>query len=141
VREAIGHHAARGHLLPVVADRGGGTQRFFQVARIELDLPGLRPSGLRGGVAPDAREAIGLQLQRDRRAVRACASIAGCALVQPEQSLHVVTELVRDHVGLCSLVPWRRGSLKNPDRVRPGLRAGGCVAACAKPQADQSVAE
>ena len=99
--EAIRHHAAGRHLLqPVVADRGGGAQSFFHIAGIELDLARGRPPRLRGVVSPDSGEAVGLKFQRNRRAVLSRPAIAGGALIQPEQVLHVMTELVRNHIGL-----------------------------------------
>src|SRR5258705_8285827 len=42
----------------VVADRGRGAERLLGIARLE-DVP------LRGAVAPDARQAVGLELEPD----------------------------------------------------------------------------
>ena len=75
VREAIGHHAAGGHLLqPVVADRRGGAQRLLHVARIELDLPGRGAAGLRRRRGPrlpqSSRPAVRARPRRCSRPVR-----------------------------------------------------------------------
>ena len=99
--EAIGHHPPRAHLLqPVVANRRRRAQRFFDVAGIELHLAG-RGAPDRAASCPQtpakqsawsssATEAL---LAPDRRS-----SEARC--VQAEQRLHVMTELVRDDIGL-----------------------------------------
>jgi hypothetical protein len=103
VRPALGRDLAlRLALDRVVADRRGGAQPFFDVTRIEPHLAGL---GLaRDVVAPDAREAVGLQLHAHRQLVGlglARALLRGAhLLVDAEQVLHVMADLVRDHVGL-----------------------------------------
>ena len=85
VREALGHHAAGGHFLQtIVANRRGGAQRFVGVARFELDAARVEPAVLRRGMAPDAREAVGLQLESDRRAVGPGLAIARRPPVQPQ---------------------------------------------------------
>ncbi len=88
---------AGGHLLQaVVPDRGGRTQPSGDVALID-DV------ALLGGVSPHAGETIGLKLQPDRKSV----SLAGVLLLEspnlpldPEDLLHVVPDLVSNHIGL-----------------------------------------
>ena len=84
-------------LQRVVADRRGRIERLVDVAGIEDAL-------LIGLVAPDAGEAIGLKLEAHGERVR-----LRLARVPPgqvdfgqdaEEVLHVVADLVRDHVGL-----------------------------------------
>ena len=59
-----------------------------------LEVAGLEQLPLRGRVSPDAGEAVRLQLEPDR--VLAVLDL----VVDPERVLHVVPDLVRDHVGL-----------------------------------------
>src|SRR4051812_39150397 len=104
VRELLRHHATRAELLQaIVADRGSGAQRFFHVARIEFDPAGRGSSRLRRLVAPHAGIAVGLQLEAHRHRVRA-ARIRTLRLAhlpfRAHQRLHVVADLVREHVGL-----------------------------------------
>src|SRR5262245_8967575 len=100
VRDAVGHHAAgRLALQAIVSNRGGGSQRLVGVARLELDAAGPKASLLRCGVAPDAGVAVRLQLEGDRRAVRA-RSRPLHAFGGPQQVLHVMTDLVRDDIRL-----------------------------------------
>src|SRR5262245_25189494 len=99
--KALRGDAAGRHLLQaVVADRCGGPQAFVCVTGIELDFAGRCPSLLRGFVAPHPGEAVGLQFESDRCALGARTWIGPYAIAVPEQVLHVMTELVRDHVGL-----------------------------------------
>ena len=101
MREALRHHPPRRHFLqPIVTNRRGGAQRLLGIAWLELDAARLKPSTLRRGVSPDAREAIGLQLHRDRKTVGARLTIARGARGQSHQVLHVMTELVSDDIGL-----------------------------------------
>lgn len=85
-------------LQPVVADRACGVQAFLDIAGLE-DLP--RAVRM---VRPDAGETIGLQLQPHREgvALRLAHPLAHRVhfLGDPQQGLHVVADLVRDHVGL-----------------------------------------
>ena len=67
MRETIGRDTTIRHSLqPIVANRRGRIQAFFDVTGFELDLAVLRAARLRGGVAPDTGEAIGLQLHPHR---------------------------------------------------------------------------
>src|SRR6185295_9161845 len=100
VRESVRHHPPGGHpLQTVVADRGGRAQRLLSVTGLELDAAGLKASLLRRGVAPHAGEAVRLEFEGDRGAVRAAARAAHTIRVA-EQVLDVMTDLVRDHVRL-----------------------------------------
>src|SRR5262245_42856977 len=100
VREPIRHHAAGRHALqPIVANRRRRAQRLLGIARLELDAAGLEASLLRGRMAPDTGEAIGLEFQRHRGAVRAAARSADPFGVA-EEVLHVMPDLVGDHVRL-----------------------------------------
>ena len=80
----------------IVADGRGGAEPFLDVARLE-NVPLFRRP------APDPREAIGLQLQPHRQRVR----LIRIGLLQlahlvrdAEDLLHVVADLVGDHIGL-----------------------------------------
>src|SRR3954467_10432189 len=104
MRELLRHDAAGAELLQaIVADRGGGAQRFLHVARIEFNPAGRGSSRLRRLVAPHAGIAVGLQLEAHRHRVRA-ARIRTLRLAhlsfRAHQRLHVVADLVREHVGL-----------------------------------------
>src|SRR5262245_1274827 len=99
--EAIRHHPAlRAPLQRVVTDRGGGAQRGLDVAGLQ-QMPALV-----GLVRPHACEAIGLQLDPDLDAVCFRRAPTRCLLsvVRPRQDaleiLHVMADLVRDHIGL-----------------------------------------
>ena len=67
---------------------------------------------------PDAGVAVGLQLESHRGAPRARPRILLHARGGPQQVLHVMAELVRDHVCLGKIArgaePRRDSSLKNP---------------------------
>src|SRR5207302_2005194 len=95
VREALRRDAASRHLLQaVVADGRRGAEAFIGVAGVEHLLS-------RGAVAPHAGEAVGLQLEADRERIalrRIAALLAGDLLADAEQVLHVVSDLVRNHV-------------------------------------------
>src|SRR5919106_5597703 len=73
-------------LQSVVADGGGGIQRFLHVAGLQQLIL------LAGVVAPDARQAVGLQLLPNGGLVTA--TLTECA----SHILNVVSDLVRDHV-------------------------------------------
>src|SRR5213075_3424324 len=83
VRERLGIDRAAGHPLnAIVANRCGSVETFIDIAALE-DV------ALRGGVAPDAGVTVSLQLERH-----------ALAHVRSRQLLHVMSELVRDHVRL-----------------------------------------
>src|ERR1051325_81413 len=95
VRERIRRHAAlRALLQPVVADGGRGADPLLEIARLE-DVP--RAIGV---VRPDAGEAVGLELAADGDRRRAASARALAHAREPEQLLHVMTDLVGDHVRL-----------------------------------------
>ena len=100
VGEGIGDDAALTFALDrVVADRGGGAQRFFEIARFEPRM------ALLGAVGPHAGVAVGLQFLPDEQAVGALDVAAahphGIHLFgHAGHGLHVVADFVRDHVGL-----------------------------------------
>src|SRR5437868_3211953 len=98
VGEGLRRHAAlRLPLQPVVADGRRGIERLLHVARLEDVARAL------GVVRPDAREAIGLQLQPDGRRVGrrpAAPALGHHAIGDPELFLDVMADLVRDHVRL-----------------------------------------
>src|SRR5688572_20491406 len=104
MRERLRHHPPlRLALQPVVADRHRGVQAFLHVARFE-QIERARV------VAPHAGVAVGLQLHAHRHAVvlglRAAAA-RGLELGEAAgHFLHVMRDLVRNHVGLRE-VPWR----------------------------------
>src|ERR1041385_1033016 len=114
VGEALRHHRAlRLSLQRVVADRRGGLQRRVDVTRIEEALLRL------GVVGPDAGEAVGLQLGAHLEPVRVGA--VGGALLRllhlgqdAEQVLHMVADLVGDHVGLRELAGLAAAAAKAP---------------------------
>ena len=95
--EGIRHGVPLGLALqPVVADRGGGLHRLLDIACLE-DM-----TGAVGVAGPDAGEAIGLQLQADGRRVGPGLGTAPrrVHLVHDaQQVLHVMPDLVRDHIG------------------------------------------
>ncbi len=99
VGERFGHHdALRLSLQRVVADARGGIQPFLDVAGLQ---PGL---GLLRVVGPYAGQAVGLQFQAHRQRVHLLFGHAAAHAVDlggdAQQPLHMVADLVRDHVGL-----------------------------------------
>ena len=98
VREGIRDDGLAGIALQgVVADGARGAEPF-------LDVPGLEEvRRLVRVVRPDAREAVGLQLEPDGKLVRFDLVDALLQLVHAardtEQGLHVVPDLVRDDIG------------------------------------------
>jgi hypothetical protein len=101
VREPIGRDTPAAHPLEaIVANRCRCLQRFLRVTRFELHLPHLEPARLGSGVAPDAGETVGLQLERDRSAVGAGPGTGADTRVVPEQVLNVMANLVSDDIGL-----------------------------------------
>ncbi len=106
VGERVRYHVAlRPALQRVVADRRGGAQRSLDVARVNERRLALRAQGRVLAVSPDAGEAVGLQLDLDLDLV-GVGTAAGALLrllrlrQDAEQVLHVVADLVRDHIGL-----------------------------------------
>ena len=92
--EAVGDDAALAFLLQrVVADRAGGGQALFQIARFHA------AAVLCG---PDAGVAIGLQLEADRGGIALPLRTAALDLLhlvrRAEQVLDVMAEFVGDHV-------------------------------------------
>src|SRR5580765_4655225 len=77
-------------LEPIVADRGGGSQAFLEVPRLDhvALLVGVEP--------PHSRVAVGLQLDPDRS--RVVAPGAADPVEEPELILDVVADLVGDDV-------------------------------------------
>ena len=66
MRETLGRDAASRHSLePIVANRRGSLESLLYIAGLELDLSSRGAALLRCGVAPDAGEAVGLQLEPD----------------------------------------------------------------------------
>src|SRR6185436_12748581 len=101
VGEGVGHHPAL-HLLlqPIVADGVRRGERLLEVARAEL------PHRARV-VSPHAGIAIGLQLVAHR-------SLGGFRPGRAGQLLHVVPDLVRDHVGLGEVARRAKARLQLP---------------------------
>src|SRR5258706_8274881 len=91
VREALRRDVARRHpLQTVVANGGSGLQTFLRVPGIELHAALSGTASLRRRMAPDAGKAIGLELERH-------GPRAGTTH-DPQQPLHMVPNLVRDHI-------------------------------------------
>src|SRR5215471_17217673 len=95
--ERIGNDMAGGHLLQAIVADG----RYRIHARGDIGL--VDDAALARRMAPDARQTIRLQFHPHREWV----GCGGIGAAQPahlgfdaEQFLHVMTELVRDHVGL-----------------------------------------
>src|SRR6266581_1502133 len=102
VGERVGHDVAASLLLqPVVADCRRGFQRLVDVARLD-QLPAL----LRA-IGPNAGEAIGLQLDAHLQLIGLDLAERMLALLRlrqdAEQVLHVMPDLVGNHVGLREL--------------------------------------
>ncbi len=121
--ERLGAHGlARSLLQRVVADRRCGPQAFFDVARLER-------AALGGVVPPNAGITIGLQLEQHRQGValrrvrlRRAMHLARGA----QQGLQVVTDLVRDDVGLREVA--RRAEALMQHRVERQVDVGLLVA-------------
>src|SRR5205823_10948511 len=104
MRERLGNHVALGTLLNlIISDRCGGAQPFLRVARIEK-VALLREE------SPHARIAVGLELEAHRQIVSSPRARSLRLRVElshrSQQVLHVVTDLVRDHVRLREIA-WR----------------------------------
>src|SRR5665213_726179 len=98
--ERFGIRVALSHSLQtVVAHRRRGAQRGIDIGPVdEVPLP--------RGVSPDTRKAIGLQFQLHRKRI----PLTWLLLLQTphfrlysEKLLHMVADLVRDHVSLCKV--------------------------------------
>ena len=63
----------------------------------------LEQVALLGGVGPHSRVTVGLELHRDRVPLR------------PEEALHVVTDLVGDHVGLREVAGGTELGIERPE--------------------------
>ena len=96
--EAVGHHVALPSLLQrVVADRGGGGQRLLDVACLEQSLS----ARVWFAQMPAKQSACSSVLHRDRVGLGLADRCWRCARRQDaEHVLHVVADLVREHVGL-----------------------------------------
>src|SRR3954465_15933041 len=97
VRERLRRYPTARHLLELVVADGGSR------AKALLRIAGLQHLPLRRGMAPHARIAVGLQLEPDRERVtlrRVALHQALHTLALPEHVLHVVSDLVGDHVRL-----------------------------------------
>ena len=123
VGEAVRHHGAlRSPLQRIVADRGRRLQRRVDVARIEELVLRL------GVVRPDAGEAVGLQLDHAPAVWLDCARSPEAALrllhlgQDAEQVLHVMADLMRDHIGLRELAGLAGAAAEAPSRDRGRTR-------------------
>src|SRR4051794_10945649 len=97
VRERLRRYPTARHLLELVVADGGGSAKAF------LGVAGFQHLPLRSGMAPHARIAVRLQLEADGERVslrRVALHQALHALALPEHVLHVVPDLVGDHVRL-----------------------------------------
>src|SRR5688572_2969052 len=108
--------ALRALLQHVVADCGGSLHRRLDVAGLH-DLPALF-----GVVSPHAREAVGLQLDSHLELVRfrpRARALLGLLHPRqnPEQVLHVMADLVRDHIGLRELAGLAAAAAEAPFEV------------------------
>jgi hypothetical protein len=97
-------------LQPVIANRACGVERRFDVSGFEPLVTLLRV------VAPDAGEAVGLQLQTHERPGLALDVSAGLTdavyfVRDTGQVLHVVSHLVRDDVGVGEVATTTEPSL------------------------------
>ena len=91
--------SGRSLLNPVVTDRCSGVERVIEISPFQ-HLP------LIGGVRPHAGVTIGLQLQSHREVIgitRMRLLQLAHARVRAEQMLHVVSELVGEHICLRQL--------------------------------------
>ncbi len=85
-------------LQPIVANRRRGVQTLFDVTGIEFHPARGEPPRFRRFVSPHARVTIGLQFDA-HRALVGVARKRG-ALERAGEILHVMTDLVREHVRL-----------------------------------------
>src|SRR5258705_7290443 len=108
VGEAVGDAVAlRPFLERIVADRGRGAHSGFDVAGLEEGRLALAPQVLILVARPDAGEAIRLQLDPHLDLVPLGLADGALRLLRlrqdAEQVLHVMADLVRDHIGLREL--------------------------------------
>src|SRR4030066_628755 len=113
VGERIGNDKAPGPLLQaVVPDGAGRAERLLHVARFQ-DIPRLVRV-----IGPDSGQAVRLKLQPDREAVPLPLAHAGAVVLDllrnPQQVLHVVTDLMGDDVRLCEIAPGVETILQFP---------------------------
>ena len=73
-------------------------------------------TGAIGVASPDPRKAIGLQLQADGRRVGSGLGTARAESTLLHEVLHMVSDLVRDHVGAGEVSPARRTGRRVPGR-------------------------
>src|SRR5690606_12058427 len=97
--EAVRYHLATAALLQaVVADGGGGLQGFLQIARLQQLAVAVR------GVAPDAGQAVGLQLLAHRQGIDHGGGLAPAGgahfLTDAQQRLDVVADFMGNYIGL-----------------------------------------
>src|SRR5579885_203021 len=110
--EGVRHDVALRLLLqPIVADGRSRLQRRLNVAGLD------RLPALIGTVGPHTGETIGLQLDADLNAVGAgaaarCALLLLCLGQDAEQVLHVMTDLVCDHVSFGKLAGLAAAAVK-----------------------------
>src|SRR5262245_55430289 len=105
MREGVGHDIALRLLLDaIVADRARRPERILDIARFDNVLTFL------GAIGPDAGEAIGLKFHAHLERIGLClphALFERFDLIgDAEKLLHVMTDLMRDNVGLRH-VSWR----------------------------------
>ena len=97
VRERLSVDATRsGALKPIIAD---GSRRVQSL----LDIALLQDATLLRAVGPDTRKTIRLKLQPDRHGIRPSGILllkAARLCIDPEQMLHVMSQLVSEHVRL-----------------------------------------
>ena len=110
VRKGIGNDIAvalRLALERIVANRGGGAQRRLDVARLDKRWLALAEPILVLLRRPEAGEAIGLQLHLHLDVVGGGPAGGALRLLRlgqdAQQVLHLVSDLVRDHIGLREL--------------------------------------
>jgi hypothetical protein len=126
VRPGLAVHPPRGLALDaVVSDRSRCAQSLLEIALFEELV-------VERCVPPDAGEAVGLQLLRDRQLVgriRIARRRAADLLVDPKQGLDVVPELVRDDIGLCEVAGSTETIAELPEEteVQIHLHVGGAV--------------
>src|SRR5262252_148236 len=108
VSKAVRHHASGCLALQgVVADRGGRLQRRFDIACFDERRLTLSPEAVVLVFRPYPREAIGLQFDLHLKVIRLRAAHALLPPLHlrkdPQKVLHVMTDLVGDHIGLRKL--------------------------------------
>lgn len=147
VGKGVRPHLATGLALQVViADGIGGVQRLLQITRLQ---PLQTPLGV---VRPNSGQAVGLQLLAHQQAVvafEALATLAGGTDPgrDAEQRLHVMADLMGDHIGLGKVAGGGEAGFQFAEEAKveidlPIPRAvKGPTAASAKPQAERTPPE